>query len=357
MDLNDIYHELSYDVPGVSGPEKLPWLLEDWVTRSPIFSLGPHTEKQLKGWKSVRNVLRTLSKEADSKLFNEFVGSGVLVDQPKWPGIREFKRNDRSDDETKLLTGVIARALKETERFDESFGLQGGLHAAVGTQLPNGVAKFANIWQFVLKLPIDVTFLKALLDYLHEAMTISKDHRIAAISRDWDYLLPNLSGGERLYFAYGSNMNKQQMAQRTASSRFLGLADLPNFEFFIDNRGVASVRPRVGKSVKGMLWDIQETADWQRLDQYEGVGLGYYHKLNIPVLQGSNFVSSTIYVSAATKEGVPRPGYQEGIVKAVVDENHRSEGLVEGLYDEDFPEINTEGFKDWESEMKGWLAQ
>ena len=147
------------------------------------------------------------------------------------------------------------------------------------------------------------------------------------------------------------------MAQRTSSSRFLGLADLPNFEFFIDNRGVASVRPRVGKSVKGMLWDIQETADWQRLDRYEGVASGYYHKLNIPVLQGSNFVSATIYVSAATKEGVPRPGYQEGIVKAVVDENHRSEGLVEGLYDEDFPEINTEGFKDWESEMKGWLAQ
>ena len=123
MDLKDIYHELSYDVPGVSGPEKLPWLLEDWVTGSPIFSLGPHTEKQLKGWKSVRNVLRTLSKEVDGKLFNEFVGSGVLVDQPKWPGIHDFERNDRSDDETKLLTGVIARALKETERFDENYGL------------------------------------------------------------------------------------------------------------------------------------------------------------------------------------------------------------------------------------------
>ena len=45
------------------------------------------------------------------------------------------------------------------------------------------------------------------------------------------------------------------------------------------------------------------------------------------------------------EEGVPCPGYQEGIVKAVVDESHRSEGLVEGLYDEDFPEINTEALK------------
>ena len=51
------------------------------------------------------------------------------------------------------------------------------------------------------------------------------------------------------------------------------------------------------------------------------------------------------------------PGYQEGILKAVVDESYRSENLVAGIYDEDFPEINTWGFKDWESEMKGWLAQ
>jgi len=50
MDLKDIYHELSYDVPGVSGPEEHSRFLEDWVTKSPIFSLGPHTEKQLKGW-------------------------------------------------------------------------------------------------------------------------------------------------------------------------------------------------------------------------------------------------------------------------------------------------------------------
>ena len=32
-------------------------------------------------------------------------------------------------------------------------------------------------------------------------------------------------------------------------------------------------------------------------------------------------------------------------MKAVVDESHRSEGLVEGLYDEDFPEINTRALK------------
>ena len=68
MDLKDIYHELSYDVPGVSGPKEHSGFLEDWVTRSPIFSLGPHTEKQLKGWKSVRNVLRTLSKEERGSL-------------------------------------------------------------------------------------------------------------------------------------------------------------------------------------------------------------------------------------------------------------------------------------------------
>ena len=74
-----------------------------------------------------------------------------------------------------------------------------------------------------------MTFLKALLDYLHEAMTISKDQRIAAISQDWDYLLPNLSGGEWLYFAYGSNMNKQQMAHDAQLAHdFLDWQTCPN---------------------------------------------------------------------------------------------------------------------------------
>jgi gamma-glutamylcyclotransferase (GGCT)/AIG2-like uncharacterized protein YtfP len=73
------------------------------------------------------------------------------------------------------------------------------------------------------------------------------------------------------YFAYGSSMNFHQM-RRVCGWHFtmLGRAVLPDFEFGLDLRGYANIRPKSGAKVHGILYNIDEQV-LAPLDEYEGV--------------------------------------------------------------------------------------
>lgn len=74
------------------------------------------------------------------------------------------------------------------------------------------------------------------------------------------------------------------MNQRCDSSRLYTspLAVLHDYEWFIASRGYASVRPAKGKNVYGLLFELDEEAEYS-LDLYEGVGQGCYYKEEILV--------------------------------------------------------------------------
>lgn len=188
------------------------------------------------------------------------------------------------------------------------------------------------------------------------SMRLSQDQILDKISEN-SFVSKQLTGNERLYFAYGSNMNKNQMSHRTENARLLGWADLSNFRYFIDGRGVASVAPRIGKSVKGLLWDIQSDSDWKKLDRYEGIKSGLYNKFEMDVCYRSQTVKSTIYVSSVTSIGEPRPGYQDGIISAVLTECRRADAFLDtmdGWDPEDFDDQFRFLFDDWHHELSGW---
>ncbi|KAM7201951.1 hypothetical protein V8F20_004659 [Naviculisporaceae sp. PSN 640] len=48
---------------------------------------------------------------------------------------------------------------------------------------------------------------------------------------------------EKLYFAYGSNLWREQMALRCPNSKFLGIARLPKYRWMINERGYANIAP------------------------------------------------------------------------------------------------------------------
>ena len=79
-----------------------------------------------------------------------------------------------------------------------------------------------------------------------------------------------------LYFAYGSNMDPQQMKRRCPSSRFESVAKLSNYELAFTLRsqrrrcGVANVLPSKGNNVYGVLYRINGIRDWKVLDAAEG---------------------------------------------------------------------------------------
>ena len=77
----------------------------------------------------------------------------------------------------------------------------------------------------------------------------------------------------KYYFAYGSNMNAEQMAQRCPEHLLVGQAILEDYEFIITTRGYASIIPVQGKTVQGLVYQINPT-DEATLDRNEGVAIG-----------------------------------------------------------------------------------
>lgn len=78
-----------------------------------------------------------------------------------------------------------------------------------------------------------------------------------------------------IYFAYGSNMNPSQMAQRCPEYRTIGVARLVDFRLCFPrfsrarNCASAGIEPAPGSAVWGVLYDVSE-ADLPVLNYHEG---------------------------------------------------------------------------------------
>jgi gamma-glutamylcyclotransferase len=79
-----------------------------------------------------------------------------------------------------------------------------------------------------------------------------------------------LDVNRRRYFAYGSNMDRQQRRDRYPGAVLLGTARLLGYRFIINCAGVASVVSTGCHEVFGVLWEITAT-DEGALDDYEGL--------------------------------------------------------------------------------------
>tara|TARA_B100000315_G_scaffold145541_1_gene134465 strand:- start:4347 stop:4808 length:462 start_codon:yes stop_codon:yes gene_type:complete len=83
-----------------------------------------------------------------------------------------------------------------------------------------------------------------------------------------------------LYFAYGSNMDPQQMRRRCPGYRFVGIAMLADHKLAFSRRsprrrcGVADVIPSPGDEVWGVLYHIISRREVLALDKAEGFKMG-----------------------------------------------------------------------------------
>jgi gamma-glutamylcyclotransferase (GGCT)/AIG2-like uncharacterized protein YtfP len=83
-----------------------------------------------------------------------------------------------------------------------------------------------------------------------------------------------------LMFAFGSNLNKRQMARRCPDAVPLGKIKLEDWKLVF--RGVADVIRSPGEHVWGGVWLITDHCE-RALDLYEGVGSGLYRKEYLPL--------------------------------------------------------------------------
>lgn len=124
------------------------------------------------------------------------------------------------------------------------------------------------------------------------------------------------------YFAYGSNMNLEQMARRCPGAKLGKRVELSDWRYFINGNGYAGIEEFPGGLVQGCLWSLSPD-HWEALDQYEGIVGEYYKKRKIQVssCQNGEILTVWVYLSNDYDYGIPTRSYQEIVVKGARDVN------------------------------------
>ena len=104
-----------------------------------------------------------------------------------------------------------------------------------------------------------------------------------------------------LYFAYGANINADDMAWRCPRAQPIGAFELHHWQLELYCH--ATIEPKQGSSVHGILWELTPECE-QALDRFEGFP-SYYTKRTW-IQDGVQFF---FYEMTDPKSGRPSPGY------------------------------------------------
>lgn len=142
--------------------------------------------------------------------------------------------------------------------------------------------------------------------------------------------------GTFLYFAYGSNMLKRRLAERTPSATRLGVATAEGYRLTFDK--VSAQKPgRSGKCniartddgsglVYGVLYSIN-TSEEAALDAAEGLGKGY-EKSTLQVRTDSGSKTATVYLATSRDPALQPYHWYKGHVVAGAVENRLPEEYI-----------------------------
>jgi hypothetical protein len=122
----------------------------------------------------------------------------------------------------------------------------------------------------------------------------------------------------KLYIAYGSNMNLEQMAWRCPTANVVGTTYLQDWRLIFC--GVASIERFKGGQVPVVVWDIQPE-DEIALDRYEGWPRLYRKEIVQITLDGKK-VKTMVYIKNDSREHPPNLDYL-----GVISEGYKSAGF------------------------------
>jgi len=137
----------------------------------------------------------------------------------------------------------------------------------------------------------------------------------------------------RLYFAYGSNINLDQMAFRCPEATALMPVVLSGYELTFRGGGVATVIPKKDSEVLGLMWSLTPECE-RSLDRYEGYP-NYYHKTDVAVTDpetGKIYYVMMYEMDEKYKEPcIPSASYYGGIMEGYKQNNMDTRPLRQAL--------------------------
>ena len=131
------------------------------------------------------------------------------------------------------------------------------------------------------------------------------------------------------YFAYGSNLNKQQMKERCPAARPVSIVTLHHYKLVFSGwsrkwrGGVATIQPFRGERVLGAIYELSEE-DLRRLDKNQGAP-DLYTRVNIGVNDDfGGLIEAVTYVrTGRADEAAPSKEYL-----AVIQQGYRDWGII-----------------------------
>jgi cation transport regulator ChaC len=133
------------------------------------------------------------------------------------------------------------------------------------------------------------------------------------------------------HFAYGSNMSRAVMHKHAPDAEPVGATALADHGFVITADGYASIAPKRGVTVHGVLWRLTPR-DRVTLDAWENVAAGLYRAVTMPVQHAGQLQPALIYVAQLRQPGQARAGYMELVIAAAV-EWQLPEAYIQSLRD------------------------
>lgn len=103
---------------------------------------------------------------------------------------------------------------------------------------------------------------------------------------------------KRLYIAYGSNLNLQQMAKRCPTAKVYGKGELKDYRLLfkgVTDNAYATIEAFKGGKVPILVWEVR-SKDEEALDIYEGFPNFYYKKDLEVELESGEIVTAMVYI-------------------------------------------------------------
>lgn len=111
----------------------------------------------------------------------------------------------------------------------------------------------------------------------------------------------------KIYAAYGSNMNLEQMAIRCPNAKVIGTGILKNYKLTfrgLGRGGVANIEYSKGSRVPIVLWEITSECE-VALDHYEGYPSLYTKRIVEITCKDKSRIKAMVYVMAKRYENYP----------------------------------------------------
>ena len=126
---------------------------------------------------------------------------------------------------------------------------------------------------------------------------------------------------KKVYLAYGSNLNLEQMGYRCPDAAVIGTTMLYDYHLVFRggrHSGVATIEMKRGASVPVLLWQITEKCE-KALDRYEGHPHLYRKKKLIVNMDGDELVAMAYVMNEGPPLAMPDAYYYSTILDGYYD--------------------------------------